>query len=157
MEGRSRRILFNGTHSVLGLCRWFTQQWRELDKGMEEMRDLSSRPDEQDRAKFIPLAPAIEVFSDREDLMIRVELVGLQPEEVDLTLADGVFTVSGERKEDPIDVSERRYYVRESRYGPFRRVVTLPETAMEANEMRTRFEHGVLEVAIRGCVRNAQV
>lgn len=157
MEGRSRRILFNGTHSVLGLCRWFTQQWRELDKGMEEMRDLSSRPDEQDRAKFIPLAPAIEVFSDREDLMIRVELVGLQPEEVALTLADGVFTVSGERKEDPIDVSERRYYVRESRYGPFRRVVTLPETAMEANEMRTRFEHGVLEVAIRGCVRNAQV
>lgn len=96
------------------------------------------------------MAPAIEVFSEREELVIRVELAGLQPEEVDLTLVDGVLTVSGERKEDPIDGSERRYYVRETQYGPFRRVVTLPETAIEANEMRTRFEHGVLEVAIRG-------
>lgn len=155
MKRRSRSVLSSGARGVLALWRWFTEQWRELDRGMEDMRDLSSRPDGRDRARFIPMAPAIEVFSERDDLVIRVELVGLQPDEVDLTFVDGVLTISGQRKEDPIEESERRYYVRESRYGPFRRTITMPEALPETSEMRTSFEHGVLEVAIGGATAAA--
>ena len=57
-------------------------------------------------------------------------------------------TISGERKAE-----EQRegsgYYVRERRYGSFRRSMTLPERVDES-KIRARFEDGVLEVRVEG-------
>ena len=93
-------------------------------------------------------APAVDVLTKDGDLLIRAELPGLKQEDVDITLQNGVLTISGEHK---IDQEEERggYHVRERRYDSFRRSMTLPEGTDES-KVRARFEDGVLEVRVEG-------
>jgi HSP20 family protein len=122
---------------------------------MEQMRDFSSRPGGCRQAKFTPWAPATEVFSERGDLVIRVEVPGLEPDEVDLTLEDGLLTISGERKVASETAEARHYYLREPLYGPFRRTVNLPAVSEESGETHTEFGNGVLEVIVEGAASRA--
>jgi HSP20 family protein len=88
------------------------------------------------------------VLTKDDDLVIRAELPGLKQEDVDITLQNGVLTISGEHK---VEEEEERgnYHVRERRYGSFRRSMTLPEGTDES-KIRARFEDGVLEVTVEG-------
>jgi HSP20 family protein len=93
-------------------------------------------------------APAVDVLTKDDDLVIRAELPGLKQDDVDITLQNGVLTISGEHK---VDEEEDRgnYHVRERRYGSFRRSMTLPEGTDES-KVHARFEDGVLEVRVEG-------
>jgi HSP20 family protein len=93
-------------------------------------------------------APAVDVLTKDDDLVIRAELPGLKQEDVDITLQNGLLTISGEHK---VDEEEERgnYHVRERRYGSFRRSMTLPEGTDES-KVHARFEDGVLEVRVEG-------
>jgi HSP20 family protein len=63
-------------------------------------------------------------------------------------LQDSVLTISGERKADR-EKEGSGYYVRERRYGSFRRSMTLPDGTDES-KIHARFEDGVLEVRVEG-------
>ncbi len=90
----------------------------------------------------------MDVLTKDDDLVIRAELPGLKQEDVDITLQNGLLTISGEHKVD--EEEERgRYHVRERRYGSFRRSMTLPEGTDES-KVHARFEDGVLEVTVEG-------
>jgi HSP20 family protein len=93
-------------------------------------------------------APALDVLQEDGDIVVRAELPGVKQEDVDVTFQNGVLTISGERKAE-----EQRegtgYYVRERRYGSFRRSMTLPEGTNESN-ISARFQDGVLEVRVAG-------
>jgi HSP20 family protein len=67
---------------------------------------------------------------------------------VDITVQDRVLTISGVRKVEE-ETERGGYYVRERRHGSFSRSMTLPEGVNEEN-IRARFEDGVLEVVIQG-------
>jgi HSP20 family protein len=67
---------------------------------------------------------------------------------VDITLQNGVLTISGEHKVDE-EEEHGNYHVRERRYGSFRRSMTLPEGTDES-KVHARFEDGVLEVRVEG-------
>jgi HSP20 family protein len=90
----------------------------------------------------------LAVWAPADNLVIRAELPGLKQEDVDITLQNGVLTISGEHKVD--EEQERgNYHVRERRYGSFRRGMTLPEGTDES-KIHARFEDGVLEVTVEG-------
>jgi len=95
-------------------------------------------------------APAMDAFPSGGDLVLRVELPGVGREDVDITLQDGVLTISGERKDVREDGGEG-YYVRERRYGRFRRNVVLPE-GVDQDRIHARFDEGVLTVTVEGAV-----
>ena len=93
-------------------------------------------------------SPALDVLHEDGDVMVRAELPGVKPEDVDITLSRGVLTISGQRKAE----AERQgqgYYVRERRYGSFRRSLVLPE-GIDESKINARYENGVLEVRISG-------
>jgi HSP20 family protein len=100
------------------------------------------------RGQLAQWAPAVDVLTKDGDLVIRAELPGLKQEDVDITLQNGLLTISGEHK---VDQEEERgnYHVRERRYGSFRRSMTLPEGTDES-KVHARFEDGVLEVRVEG-------
>jgi len=93
-------------------------------------------------------APALDVLQEDGDIVVRAELPGVKLEDVDITLHNGVLTISGER-----GAEEQRegagYYVRERRYGSFRRSMALPE-GVDESKIHARFEDGVLEVRVQG-------
>lgn len=93
-------------------------------------------------------SPAIDVLSRDGDVVIRAELPGMKREDVDIRLQNGMLTISGERETEH-DERHGGYYMRERRWGSFRRSVMLPEGVDEAG-IQARFQDGVLEVTVAG-------
>ena len=93
-------------------------------------------------------APAIDVVQNDDDLVVRAEVPGARPEDVEITVHQGVLTISGKREEQS-EEERGGYLVKERRSGSFRRSLQLPE-GVDEDSIRARFENGVLEVSIRG-------
>ncbi|HZA45345.1 MAG TPA: Hsp20/alpha crystallin family protein [Rubrobacter sp.] len=93
-------------------------------------------------------APALDVLQEDGDIVVRAELPGVKQEDVDITCHNGVLTISGVREAEE-QKEGSGYYVRERRYGSFRRHMALPEGADESR-IHARFQDGVLEVRVRG-------
>ncbi|HJU74798.1 MAG TPA: Hsp20/alpha crystallin family protein [Gemmatimonadaceae bacterium] len=90
--------------------------------------------------------PQIEVVQKPNAFVLRADLPGLKPEEVDVSVEDGVLTISGERKQEHKE--ERDGFLRTERsYGQFYRAIPLPDGADE-DKVSASFKNGVLEVGI---------
>jgi HSP20 family protein len=134
---------------MLSPFRGFYDAQSEVDRLFGEMLGgLSRRRGRQEGQQLAQWAPAMDVLTRDGDLVIRAELPGVKPEDVDITLQNGVLTISGEHK---VAQEEERggYHVRERRYGSFRRSMTLPQEVDES-KVHARFEDGVLEVRVEG-------
>jgi HSP20 family protein len=91
--------------------------------------------------------PACDVFARGDDLVVRVELPGIDPDkDVQISVQDGVLCVSGERRHDAA-IEQAGYYRREAAYGAFERGIPLPEGA-RVEDITASYDNGVLEVVI---------
>ena len=117
---------------------------------MGRMREHVSRADTaQDATTGARVwVPATDIFLDGDDLVIRCELAGVPKSDVNVSLAGGQLWISGERTGEP-DAEDHAFYVRERRYGPFRRIMTLPETA-KGDRITATVEDGLLEIVVEG-------
>jgi HSP20 family protein len=102
----------------------------------------------QRRTHATAWVPSTDVFARGRDLIIRVSLSGVYPEDVEITLSNDVLTVSGERRGE-LGNEEETFYVRERYYGVFRRSWTLPAGIGE-DDISADFENGLLEITVRG-------
>ncbi|AWN17188.1 Hsp20/alpha crystallin family protein [Salinisphaera sp. LB1] len=99
--------------------------------------------------------PAVDIHENDDAYLIDVEVPGIDPKDVEITLNNDVLTLSGERVErsDNAEKSVQREGERaparhvERRYGRFMRRFTLPETADE-DAVEARAEHGVLHITV---------
>jgi HSP20 family protein len=91
--------------------------------------------------------PAVDVreFKDRFELL--VDLPGVEASTVDITLDDGVLTISGERREETARSDEAFQSRRERRFGRYHRRFILPDTA-NAEQVNAKGRNGVLEIRI---------
>lgn len=103
-------------------------------------------PTPEERTHANAWVPTTDIYAEGEDLIIRCELAGVTQETLDVTLSNGVLTISGERRDKPENVS---YYTNERHYGHFRRSMTLPEGIGESSVV-ANFSDGMLEVQIKG-------
>jgi len=114
------------------------------------VRDLwttrTARPAARPETGF---SPAADVYRDGDDLVARFDLPGVDPaSDVSVEVQGRRLVVSGERKDTRTDSAEGAR-VRETRYGSFRRVVTLPRTA-SGEDVSARYDAGVLTVTVGG-------
>jgi HSP20 family protein len=129
--------------------RGFYDPHSEVNRLFDEMfANVGRTSGSQQGVQPMRWAPTLDVLHEDGDLLIRAELPGVRREDVEITLHERVLTISGERR-----AGEHRegtgYYVRERRYGTFRRSLVLPHDVEEA-EISARFEDGVLEVRVPG-------
>jgi HSP20 family protein len=97
--------------------------------------------------------PTTDILARGEDLVIRIELAGVDPDDVDLGFSHGVLTVSGTRRSGDGD-RDAEFLIRERFYGEFRRVITLPE-GTRAEQIEAAFDDGLVEVTVRDGVTPA--
>lgn len=90
--------------------------------------------------------PAMDLVETDDELVLRGDLPGLDRDDVNVEIKDGVLTVSGERKAEQKDRSEGFYRVERS-FGSFSRSLSLP-TGVDADKVSADFDKGVLEVRI---------
>ena len=134
---------------MLSPFRGFYDVQGEVDRLFNEMvGGPSRRRGRHEGQQLAQWAPSMDVLTKDGNLLIRAELPGIKLEDVDITLQNGVLTISGEHKADQ-EEERGGYHVRERRYGSFRRSMTLPEGTDES-KIHARFEDGVLEVTVEG-------
>jgi HSP20 family protein len=90
--------------------------------------------------------PSCDVFEDKENLKIVLELPGVSPEEVKISLENQVLTIQGEKKQVAEETSER-WHRYERSYGSFERMFTLPST-VDVDRIDAKVENGVLTVTL---------
>jgi HSP20 family protein len=95
--------------------------------------------------------PPVEMATDGSDVVITLELPGVDPGQVDIEVADGRLTVSGERQERA-ETNRGKVLVRELRYGAFRRTFQLPE-GVTADQIEAEADNGLLRVRIKDVTR----
>ena len=91
-------------------------------------------------------APPVDIFERQDHLVIRAETPGVEMEDVDVRIENGVLTLQGERKQDT-EVKEENAYRTERIYGRFTRSFSLP-TTVDAAKVTATHKDGVLEVIV---------
>jgi HSP20 family protein len=129
-----------------GVNDWFSE--------MARLRELGSRgydPSHESRMRTHATAwvPATDIFAREGDLVVRVELAGVHPEDVEIMFSQGVLTVAGQRLTELGAAGEDSFFVRERPYGAFRRSITLPAGISEG-DISAEFVDGLAEITVRG-------
>ncbi len=106
-----------------------------------------ARPEgEGDQLSAGNFVPAVDVYEDASKLVLKFEVPGIQPEDLDIRVEGRTLTVRGERK-FAADQKEENYHRIERRYGNFVRSFTLPAT-VDTENVQAETEHGVLQLTL---------
>jgi len=110
-------------------------------------RAFGLRPDVPELPAFYPKmwAPQIEVLEREGKFVVRVDLPGLQKEDVKIEVTHDELTIEGERKTEPDEKKEEGFYRTERTYGSFYRRIGIPEH-VKAEDAVAAFKNGVLEI-----------
>lgn len=90
--------------------------------------------------------PAIELVERDDDYRLTAELPGLKEEDVEVSIADGVLAIKGEKQEET-DRKDGGFMLSERRYGAFERQIRLPADA-DSDAIDAKFKKGVLTITI---------
>jgi HSP20 family protein len=90
--------------------------------------------------------PAVDVFEDKDAVRIAVEVPGVNPDDIKISLEQNVLTISGEKQQVSEEKTERvhRY---ERAYGSFTRSFTLP-SSVDVDRIEAHTDNGVLSIMI---------
>ena len=91
-------------------------------------------------------APALDIAERPDAYLVTVEVPGVKPEDLDITLEGGVLTVQGERRFQD-ESTDQQWHRVERRYGAFRRSITLP-SQVKADAIEASFQDGLLQVLV---------
>ena len=90
--------------------------------------------------------PPVELIETADRVIYRVEVPGLTVDEIDISLAGNMLTVSGGRDETPLD-SDAVVHLQERRQGRFERSIPMP-SVVDADQVSAEVSHGVLEIVL---------
>ena len=91
-------------------------------------------------------APALDLYEDKDNLVLTAEVPGLKKEDIDLSLHENAITLSGERR------NEKQYEGGETSraerfFGRFTRSLVLPK-AVDAAKVKATYRDGILTVTL---------
>jgi HSP20 family protein len=92
------------------------------------------------------LHPRLDVYEEKDELVVRAELPGIQKEDVDISLENDCLTINGEKKQEEVS-EEVTYYSCERCFGTYSRSVSLP-FPVEGDKISATFENGLLEIRL---------
>lgn len=92
------------------------------------------------------IRPEFDVKETKDGLHVTAELPGVSEKDIDIALADGILTISGEKKSEAVKEDET-YHITERSYGSFTRSLRLPYEP-EEKKISAVFQDGVLTLTI---------
>lgn len=138
-----------GMESPIAMVRRFHD---EMDRMFDAMFSGFGLPMTRRRETMVPFElmqvslPTVDVWETDQDVMIRADLPGVEPENIEIYTTEDSVRIRGEIKQEQ-ERTERGFYRAERRYGRFERVIDLP-SEVKPGEAKATFRHGVLEVRL---------
>jgi HSP20 family protein len=99
-----------------------------------------------DQSSLTTWAPAVDIFENQQELVVKADLPEVQPEDLDIRVENNVLTIRGERKFEKKE-NENNYLRVERTYGAFSRSFSLANT-VNAEAIKAEYKNGVLELHI---------
>jgi HSP20 family protein len=90
--------------------------------------------------------PAVDIAEHDDEYLVKVELPGINKDEVKLTLENNILTIRGEKKQEK-ETKKESYHRVERSYGSFQRSFTLP-AAVKADRIDASYKDGILTVSL---------
>jgi HSP20 family protein len=113
--------------------------FRDIDRFFDDMAGFSP-------ASNMGWDLAVDVYDDGNSIVAEMNLPGVDPQHVDVSVEDSHLRISGTR-EDKTENNQENYYTREIRRGSFERMVRLPEP-VQVEQADAEFDNGVLRVTL---------
>jgi len=125
----------------MSLIKWtpFFPEFDDMEKTLESM--LPTVRDNQ-----FGFTPAVDMYEDKDNIVIETQLGGIDPEKVDISIENNVLSIKGE-SEKKSEVDEKNYYRKEIRRGSFYRSIPLP-TKVDGDQATAVNEEGVLKITV---------
>ena len=117
-----------------------------MNRIFEEAFRGAPRGTEEEWALGGAWAPAVDIYEHEGNLVLKAELPGIDPKDVDVQVENNVLTLRGERKFDS-EVKREEYHRVERAYGTFSRSFTLPNV-IDTAKIQAEFKDGVLRVTL---------
>jgi HSP20 family protein len=122
------------------------REMMSLRSMMERMFDNSVLSPRFDGNEALNWGLALDVAETGDAFVVKASLPGMNPDDLDVTYNNNVLTIHGEVKEEH-ESDERRYHLRERRYGSFSRSISLPST-INADAIDASYQDGVLTLTL---------
>ena len=130
------------------IARW--DPFREFSTLQDRMNRLfreSYGPEGRDEALTTSqFAPPVDVYEDEHNVVLKVEVPGIDEKDIDVRVENNILTVHGERKVEKEEKEENFRRV-ERQYGSFTRTFTLPST-VDAERIQADYDKGILKIVL---------
>ena len=131
------------------LARW--NPIRELEDLQSRLSNVLSFPTirkngDKELMTIAEWAPAVDITEDEKEYVVTAELPEIKKEEVQVTVENGILTISGERKFEK-EEKGKKYHRIERSYGSFQRSFDLPDDA-DSGKVEAKFGEGTLKVHV---------
>ena len=90
--------------------------------------------------------PSLDVAETKNELVVKAEVPGMDPKDIDISLSDGVLTIKGEKRQEK-EEKEADYHVIERSYGSFLRSVQLPKE-VQSDKISASYKNGILRITL---------
>jgi len=105
-----------------------------------------SRPGQDELTTTSSFVPAVDVYEDEHKVTLKLEIPGINQDDVDIRLENNTLTVSGERNFEK-EEKEENFHRIERRYGSFSRSFTLPNN-LDTESVHATYDNGVLKIEL---------
>lgn len=124
----------------MSLIKWtpFFDSFDDVEKSFGSMLPTVNR-----NQNFMP---AIDMYEDKDNVIVETELAGIDPSKVDISIENNVLSLKGEGEKQS-EIDEKNYYRKEIHRGSFYRSIPLP-THVQGNLAKAVAESGVLKIII---------
>jgi HSP20 family protein len=119
--------------------------FRELAGFFENFADVTGAPGTEQLA-FGTFVPAVDVYEDEHNLVLKLEVPGMNEKDLNVTVENNTLTVSGERKLEK-EEKEENFHRIERRYGSFSRTFRLPNT-VDPEKVEAGYDKGILKITL---------
>lgn len=134
-----------------GLVLWKNQEIRRLRRDIDR---LFARLWDDFAVEYVPTlergVPHLDLTETDESLLVKAELPGVNPEDLDISISDDVLTIKGEMKQTTTE-KDAAYHRIERKYGYFSRSIRLP-CKVSIDDINATYDKGILRIDMPKCM-----
>ena len=123
--------------------REFDRMRKEMDRLWDSFFEGGHRKRGEEAGEWFP---ALDVSETKNDIVVKTEVPGLDPKDIDISLSEGVLTIKGEKKQEK-EEKEENYHLIERSFGSFSRSIRLPRD-VQGDKISASYKNGLLKVTL---------
>lgn len=116
---------------------------REMDRLWESFFEERPRWRVEEAGEWLP---SLDLSETKNDFVVKAELPGIDPKDIDISLANDILTIKGEKKQEK-EEKEENYHIIERSYGSFTRSIRLPRE-VQSDKISASYKNGVLKITL---------